>query len=406
MSAAAPAVPAAAPAGQARHLRWLIVLAYVVNGFCLSAWNVRLPAIADIGGLDATGLGRFLTAGALGTLVTVPLMGRWVARSGAGRVYLAATGLFVLAYVGLALALAHGGQIALLGANVLHGVAFAATNVPQSLLGTKAEQRQGRSILSQFHAAYSIAAAVGAAAGGALAAAGVGPGQEFVLLAILALAVRGVVSWAIRHDQDAARPTGTCTPAAHRATAKALWWQPQVLLLGVVVFGAGVCEGAANNWVSPALVSLFPVGESTAATAVSTFLVAQTLGRLAGGRLVDRIGARATLVASGLTAAVGTLVFSTAPQAWICWIGVALWGLGAALPVPVAVSIAARAPDAAGRIAAVVSVSSLANVAGPPAIGAAAGLLGYRWALAGVAVLVLLGVPAGRAAVREQTDPT
>ncbi|MCI2236922.1 MFS transporter [Paenibacillus sp. TRM 82003] len=389
------------PARSPWFLRGLVLVAYAVNGFCLSAWSVRLPAVGDATGLGADGLGVFLTAGAVGTVATVPLVGRWVARTGPGRVYLLATAGFAVAYTALAVSVHVGSGTALVAANVVHGAAFAATNVPQSLLGARAERRVGRTVLPQFHAVYSLSAAVGAAAGGAAAGAGVQPGAQFAALAVLAVLVRGAVSVLLRRDPDAGPPPARGTGRAAPRTG--VWLEPQVLLLGVVVFATALSEGAANNWVTPTLVGSFPVTEGTAATAVSLFLCAQTLGRLAGGRVVDRVGPRAALVGSGLVSAAGVAAFGTAPALWVCWVGAAAWGLGAALSVPVAISLVAGSPDAPQRIAAVTSLSSLANVVGPPLIGAAAGVVGLRWAVGSIAVVLLGGVLAARAAARPGT---
>lgn len=285
------------------RLRALVLAAYCVNGFCLSAWNVRLAAIGEQTGLDAAGLGRFLMAGAIGTLVTIPVAGRWVARAGSRRVYGLATVGFVVAYLALAAAIALGAVWPLLAANALHGAAFALTNVPQSVLGTQAERRVGRSILSQFHAAYSIAAALGAALGGLAATAGLGPAPQLLALAVLAGAARTAVWSGLRGagtlDPLPARPVPPSGPDEEptpRGRRTGVWLETSTLLLGTVVFGAALSEGAANNWITPTLIDAFPVDEGTAATAVSVFLVAQTLGRIAGGRLVDRFGATVALV--------------------------------------------------------------------------------------------------------------
>ncbi|WP_345027641.1 MFS transporter [Cellulomonas oligotrophica] len=402
-----------APVGRATaspgawRLRALVLAAYCVNGFSLAAWTVRLPAIGVEAGLDAGGLGRLLMANALGTLVTIPLAGRWVQRAGAPRVYLAATVGFVLAYGGLAAALHAGTLPGLLGAAVLHGAAFALTNVPQAVLGTEAERRVGRTVLPQFHAAYSIAGAAGAAVGGAAAAPGVGPAAQAAALAAVAALGRGAVSLLLRGDHAHAprahleRSGEHPAPVAPRARRRTgVWLERPTVLLGVVVFGAALSEGAANSWMAPLVVEALAVDEGAAATFVSVFLVAQTAGRLLGGGLVDRAGRGATLVTSALVSAVGVLVLVTAGSVPVAYAGAGVWGLGAALAVPVAVSLAAARGDAAARIAAVTSLASLANVAGPPAIGAVGDAVGLPWAVGGVAVVLLAGAVAGRAAAR------
>ncbi|WP_454050552.1 MFS transporter [Cellulomonas sp. Marseille-Q8402] len=242
--------------------------------------------------------------------------------------------------------------------------------------------------------------------GGVAAGVGWGPAPQLVLLAVLAALARGAISLALRRDAQLPiqtvrvdfRGEAGSTPA--RARRGGVWLETPTLLLGTVVFGAALSEGAANNWMAPLAVAELRVDETRAAMFVSVFLVAQTAGRLIGGPLVDRLGRSATLVTSALVSALGVIAFTTAPAPWVAWAGAAVWGLGAALAVPVAVSIAAGQGRAAERIAAVTSLSSLANVAGPPLIGSAAEFVGLPWAIGAVAVVLVAGAGAGRAVRR------
>lgn len=407
----------------ARKLRWLrlgVFLAYAFNGFALAAWSVRVPGIADALDLSTAELSGFLLAGALGTLAVVTVAGWAVQRFGPRATYQVATLVFVVAYVGLGASSSGWGFVALLAANVLHGGAFALTNVPQSILAAETERRISRTIIPQFHASYSIGAAAGAALGGLAAGLGMSLLVQFVVLAVLAIVVRGSVVRCMghrphpsKHDRIAARaamlspglPSEVAAPSSRLRRLlwngrRSVWREPQTLLLGLLVFGAALSEGAANNWLSVAVVGSFGAEEWVGAAGLTTFLVAQTIGRLGGGPLVDRFGRLALLRASGVVTAIGVLLFAMVPSLPFVFVGAALWGLGAALAVPICITIAAsdqaRGPS---RVAAVTSLSSLANIAGPPLLGALGSLVGIRLALSAVSAVVGVGVGVARRAV-------
>lgn len=392
-----------------------VLLAYLFNGLALSSWTVRLPSIRDALGLSSADLGVFLTAGAIGTLVTVTVAGAVVMRLGPRASYRIATATFVLAYVLLGLAPTAGSLPLLLVANVVHGAAFAMTNVPQSILAAGSERQVGRTILPQFHASYSIGAAAGAALGGLAATLHVDVLVQLVVLAGVALVVRHVVlrlvsglarslhaAAAVVPAADDALIPGALPVAGRRAgrgrELLAAWGDPQVLLLGVIVFGAALSEGAANNWVSLAVVDAFATTEGAGALMISVFLVAQTVIRLLGGPMIDRVGRLTMLRASAAASLLGLGAFALAPGYAVAVVGVAVWGAGSALAVPISISVAADRRDGPARVAAVTSIASLANIAGPPAIGVLAQAVTLRPAIATIAVFIVATLfAAGRA---------
>lgn len=391
------------------------LIAYVFNGFALTSWSVRLPSMRDVLEVGAAEIGIFLTAGAVGTLAMIIVAGRIVTRIGPRRCYTIATAAFLIAYLTLAGALLVQSLPLLIAANVVHGAAFALTNVPQAVLAAGAERQVGRTILPQFHAGYSIGAAVGAAAGGALAAVGVSAAYQFALLVVLALLVRLVVSQLIRGlDADLADER-SAAQAAHAASAgaagavgesrPAIWTSALVISVGAVVFATAFSEGAANNWAAVALVDAMRIDESTASTAVTAFLIGQTIVRLVGGPLVDRIGRRSALIASAAVALTGVTLFATVPSLPLAVAAAALWGAGSALVVPIGVGIVARDPLAgASRVAAVTSISSAANIAGPPLLGIAGDVFGVRPSLLIVAAVIAATLAAIGPATRPRDE--
>src|SRR5690606_31097085 len=89
----------------------------------------------------------------------------------------------------------------------------------------------------------------------------------------------------------------------------------------------------------------------------------------------------------------GLAVFALVPWLPLAFVGVVLWGMGAALGFPVGMSAAADDPvRAAGRVSVVSTIGYTAFFMGPPLIGMLAEHVGYRSALLVILAPIALGL--------------
>ncbi|GII98742.1 fucose permease [Sediminihabitans luteus] len=396
---------------------------FALLGITMSSWLSRIPSIRDALDLSTSTLGVVLLAGAVGGLLTVTVAGPMVTRWGGRLAFLVSAAAFAVGFVLLGVGPATG-SVALLATGIfLSGVGAALGNVVLNVESAGVERRLGRTVLPQFHAAFSIGAVIGSLLGAACAWADVPVAVQLVATAVLATAWRLHAVRAIIHDtaRGAGAGAGTGTgsradagvePAVHGTLGDAVadvetvhapragrgvrlgaalgaWREPRTLLIGLVVLAAALSEGAANDWLSIAVVDGFDSPEAVGGLVFGTFVAAMTVMRLAGTRLLDRFGRVAVLRASGLTSIVGLLLFGFAPTLGLAGIGVVLWGFGAALAVPVGIAAASDDPRrAAARVSVVSAFASVASLAAPPLLGFAAEHVGARHAL----VLIVAGM--------------
>lgn len=383
--------------GAAEAASVAVFATFALSGFNFSGWAARLPAVRDALDFTPKQMGVLLLVAALFSLASLPLSGWVVQLLGARRtVQVSAslnTGGLILAAGGVAL-----GSPLVTGAGLaVYGVGTGVWDAAMNLEGAAAEQLLGRSLMPRYHAGFSIGTIAGAALG-AMAAwlhvpvfAHLGVGLSLSLAAVL---------WATRyflpegthdaHTDDAGRRTD----GAFRA-----WGEPRTILIGFVVLAAALTEGAANDWVSLAVVDGFGLSNAIGAVSFAVFVTAMTGMRLLGTGLLDRWGrVRVLRLAAGL-ALVGLLVFGLVPWFWLALVGVVAWGMGAALGFPVGMSAAADEPRRApGRVAVVSTIGYSAFLAGPPLLGMLAEHVGYRHALLAITVPVVIGLLVVRAA--------
>src|SRR5690606_34557444 len=176
-------------------------------------------------------------------------------------------------------------------------------------------------------------------------------------------------------------------------SAARAWLEPRTLLLGVVVLAAALTEGAANDWMALAVVDGFGVDNAIGAVFFAVFVAAMTVGRFAGGAVLDRFGRVVVLRISAALAIAGLLLFALPPSLAITALGAVLWGLGAAVGFPVGISAAADDPaHAAMRVPVVATIGYSAFLVGPPALGFLADVVGYRTAMLAIAVPAVLSL--------------
>lgn len=394
---------------------WAVFAVFFLNGFNFATWASRLPAVRDALGFAESQMGLLLLFAAFGSLLALPLTGLVVERLGAARAVVVFAVVNTAGLVTTVFAVAEGADWVVRGGLFLMGVGTGVWDAAMNLEGAAVEQRLGRAIMPRFHAGFSFGTMAGAGLGALAAALGV-PLQWHVTVAVgvSLLAVLWGVRWFLpagggAHVPDAAASpvpsaTGDDSRGADPATAApaptggarsqlSAWTEPRTLLIGLVVLAAALTEGAANDWVSLAVVDGFGTDNAMGAVGLAVFLTAMTGMRLLGTGLLDRYGRVAVLRISAGLALVGLLVFGLVPNLWVALVGVVLWGFGAALGFPVGMSAASDDPRrAAVRVSVVATIGYSAFFVGPPLIGFLAHEVGYRTALLVIAVPVVVGL--------------
>ena len=124
----------------------------------------------------------------------------------------------------------------------------------------------------------------------------------------------------------------------------------------------------------------------------AAFMAGMVAGRFAGDRLTDRFGGALVLRGGTALVAVGLVTGIAVNHPAAFAFGLTLAGLGAAGFFPLAFSAAARTKGVSpGSGAATVSLAArLGFMVEPVLVGAAADLLGLRWAFGLVAVVALV----------------
>lgn len=357
-----------------------VAAAFALNGILLGSWAARIPAIMQTHGLSESRFGLLLLVMGVGALISFPLAGRAADRFGAVRLTHGIGWAYLVSLVLIGVA---PGIVGLALAVFFFGMCHGSMDVTMNSWATEVEKHMGRSVMSSFHAMWSLGAGIGAATGAGATALGLSVPVHFLLAAVIYGAIFQWLShipWAsnIRpHDREApafALPSGA------------------LLLVGVMTLASGSGEGSVADWSAVFLAGDLGVSEAHAALGYTVFSVVMVAMRLLVDRLVIRAGPVAVARASGVSATVGLLLVITSaglPQALV---GFALMGVGYAAIVPLAFSRAARDPvvPPGQAIASVATLGYGALLLAPPLIGFVAEAISLRVAFLFLAALAVM----------------
>jgi len=377
-------ITAATPT-QVRAAAIATFIVFGINGLVFASWAARIPAVTETLKITPGQMGALLLCVAVGSLIALPTAGYVTGRIGTANTVRAAGLLAAVAGVGIALSLAAASVPATAISLFVFGIGIGLWDVAQNIEGADVEHKLGRTIMPQLHAAFSGGAFVGALIGAGLSTIGVGlPAHLLVIAAVVAVTTIVIPKYFL------ARVPVVPQSSAEDAEPKvrSAWTDRRTLLIGIVVLGATLTEGAGNDWIAKAAVDGLDVTESNGALTFAVFVLAMTVMRFFGGRAIDAYGRVLVLRASMAAAALGLSIFVLAGNIWLAMIGVALWGIGAALAFPMGMSAAADDPKhAAARVSVVSTIGYVAFLAGPPLLGFLGDVVGIRVAL------LVIGMP-------------
>ncbi|MCL2542336.1 MAG: MFS transporter [Nocardioidaceae bacterium] len=376
---------------------------FALNGLTFSCLAARLPDVRADLGLDNGALGLLLLAIAVGSIAALSIGGHLIARLGPATVVRIGTTValsgFALTAIGVS-GLHSTGLTA--AAFAMYGVGIATWDLAMNVEAAEVERALGRTIMPRFHAGWSLGSFGGAGVGVALIRWDVPAAAHLVVGGLIGAAgAAAAARWFLGSSETPEPVAATSAAAAVPVRARrSTWTEPRTLAIGLMVLCFAAVEGAANDWLSLALIDGYDAPHWVGVAGFALFVSAMTTGRLLGPLVLDRFGRVPVLALTAVVSGGGVLLVVFGAVAPVIVLGILLWGLGAALGFPVGISAAADDPAGAARRVSVVSTIGYgAFMAGPPLLGALGDHVGTLRALIAVAVLMAVAaatVPAAR----------
>ncbi|WP_374192135.1 MFS transporter [Streptomyces sp. MBT33] len=375
-----------------RRRRHALFRLFLLAGIAMASWVTRTPAIRDRLELSTAHMGLVLFGLSLGSMAGISCSGRLVSRLGTRPVIVWGTWLLI---AGLATICWGSGlaSVPLVTAGLCaFGAGLGLGDVAVNVDAADVERIGGRTTLPALHGCFSLGTVLGAGAGMAATAAGVPVHWHLAAIVLLSAGLLLHALRAIPEGTGRAVPEGPHGAGADRLRP-AVWKDGRLLLIGAIVLAMALAEGSANDWLPLLMVDGHGMDATAGSLVYAGFAAAMTLGRFAGAYFIDRFGRTAVVRASALSGAFGLLLVIVSDNAVLAGAAVLLWGLGASLGFPLALSAAGESgPDSTARVSLVAVIGYVAFLVGPPGLGFLGGVFGLRPAMLVVLACVVCAV--------------
>lgn len=361
---------------------------FFLTGLSFSSWASRIPDFQQKFMLSEGQLGTLLLGMPAGSLIALPLAAWAVYKLGSRKVVLVGASLYLLGLLSLGIADSRF-QLAILV--VVFGLLGNIMNISLNTQALAVEKEYGRSILSSFHGAWSLAGFAGAAIGATMVFFQLSTFQHYLIIGILGTVLLLLAQKYIfvEESQQSSGEGGF------------VFKKPDSLILriGLVGFCGMMCEGCMFDWSGVYMAKIVNPHPSLVAFGFFAFMGAMAAGRFLADRFANSLGKIAVLRISGVLIFVGLCLAVLVPTLSVTLLGFALVGLGTAAVVPLSYSIVGRtsAYPPGIAIAMVSTISFFGFLLGPPIIGFIAELMNLQSSFAiislmGLSIAVLVSV--------------
>ncbi len=356
--------------------RQAVILFFLIHGGLSGNWVVRIPDVRDNFALSEGVLGLVLLGLPIGVLTGLPFASGLISRFGSRVVTFWSAIAFCIVVPVLGFAPSTIGLFVLL---VVFGWVASTNDVAINAQAVEVERLRQRSLMSSFHAAFSIGGVVGAVMGELFTGLGFNVQQHLIAAGVIFMAVALVAVTQLVDVENEKQGSG----AVFTLPARVL------LPLGAVAFVSAIGEGAMSDWSGVYMGDIVNVDDALDGLGFAAFSLTMTVGRISGDYFIDRFSTQTLVTASGVLSSAGLGVIVAFPTLVPALIGFALVGLGLSYAIPLMFAIAGRMPNLppGAGIAGTATLGYTGFVAGPPIIGLVAEISSLRVSFTLLAVL-------------------
>lgn len=386
-----------------RRRRNALCVFFLLLGVSLASWVTRTPAIRDELGVSIAEMGTVLFGLSAGSMIGILGSGWLVGRHGTRAVTRLGLWLAVASLVVIGLGTLLASSLFVAFGLFLFGLGVGPSEIAINVDGAAVEIITETHLLHFLHGFFSLGTVVGTLAG--IAAMAIGLPVVIHLMIVAVVSAIPIIALIGRLPVDASQEkAGEAHETAPSSSVMRDW---RLYLIGLVVLAMALAEGSANDWLPLLMVDDFNFDPTSSSMIFLGFAIAMTAGRFGGGVFLKHFGRAKVLAGSALISGVGVAIIIFGHDIWFVLPAVVLWGLGASLGFPVALSAAgASGPNSDERVKLVAICGYIAFLVGPPMLGFLGEHYGLRNAMMVVLGLIMTAVVASCGIRRDEAPQT
>jgi MFS family permease len=364
-----------------KRLRRANAVYFFISGFGYSSWTSRIPGIKEQLQLNDAHFGTLLFMMPVGLILTMPFTGKLLDHFKSRTIM----GIGAMMYNLVLACMGFSTYTWVLGIVLFFfGSSRNLMNLSMNAQAIGVQALYNRSIMSSFHAVWSLAGFAGAAFGYLMVTMNILPAWHLLGVSLV------LSSLTLYYYKDALDQQPD-----HKHKRSVFSLPPKgMLVFSLICFTSMACENTMYDWSGVYVRQVLHGSKAVATIAFVIYMVAMTCGRLIGDRMADRFGIQRVLAASGILISAGFLITVVSPAISLTLVGYLLTGFGVSCVVPFVFSLAGKIPmsNPGAALASVSSLGYLGFLLVPPMIGYVAQASSLRVSFAIIAVMGLLMV--------------
>ncbi len=361
-----------ATAATPRTYRIATTIFFFISGFGHSTWASRIPAFQQQLHLSDAELGTLLLASPVGILITLPFTGKLL------NIYSSKSIVFFGAFfyniiLGMLAFVTQTWQLGIF--LFLFGSSRNLLNLSMNAQAVEIQRLYNKSIITSFHALWSLAGFAGAAVGyfftTLITSTKISVYYHFLTVSILLMAMSLICYPYMYYKRHEAQPR------------KFLFSLPDKRLLkfSLIAFASMACENVMYDWSGIYFQKVIGAAKGAATAAFVIYMIAMTTGRLTGDKVVNKFGIIPILKYSGLFIAGGLLIAVLLPYQFTALAGFVMTGFGVSCIIPLVFSLAGKSAttSSGAALASVSTIGYFGFLIVPPSVGFISQQAGLQW---------------------------
>jgi MFS family permease len=350
---------------------------FFLSGFGYSSWVSRIPHIQAQLHLSEAQFGAVLFAFPIGLMLTMPFTGKLLNKHSSRYIMLLGAIMFniVLSLPGL---VAFVWQLILV--LLIFGASRNIFNLSINAQSLEVQKLYPKSIITSFHAVWSIAVFSGAGFGYVMVTQHIAPSHHLLGVSVFMLALTACFYPLSIHNEP--------VPVKKKFFAMP---EKNLIKFAVICFVSMACENTMYDWSGIYFENILKASPKLTSAAFVFFATAVTLGRVFGDYGVTKFGIKKILLYSGILITAGFALCFILPYAYPTIFGYVLIGFGVSCVVPLIFSIAGRSSklSSGSAITSISTIGYLGFLLVPPMVGFISEYLSMKWAFL---IMALLGI--------------
>ena len=358
-------------------------LLFFIMAFYVGLWTIRIPTIKDQITTDYFGIGLIMATFAIGSIIAMVFSNKIIKLTSCKTVLLYTSILQALLWLPAPFVPSANIFMVL---SFIFGLTYGSFEISCNLYASNLEKREKKSMMSGFHAFWSLGVLLGSIATSLFLEWNIGLLNNVIIYVIILLPLNIFVVLRLDIDQ---------VENKNNKTNIFFIWPLIIFVLALIAMVNALTEGSVDSWGALYMRDFIKVDGFLIGLATVSFNIFMVIGRLSGDWFRDKIGVYNLLTILFSLSILSLYLLYSYDNIIVAIFGFALLGIGSSAIVPIAYSLAGKVEGIdSGAAIAIVSIAVYGTFMGAPAtLGVVANNYGVNSIFFPILIIFLIVLP-------------